>query len=101
MPIYEYRCTACGKIEEAIQKVSDAPLITCPHCGQETLQKNISAAGFQLSGSGWYASGYQNQSTTPTENAPANKAETKTETKAATTTETTAAPKPRAAKTTE
>lgn len=80
MPIYEYRCTVCGGTEEAMQKISDAPLTKCSHCGKDALQKNISAAGFQLAGSGWYASGYQNKAPTA-ENAPANKTEAKAEAK--------------------
>jgi putative FmdB family regulatory protein len=57
MPLYEYQCTACGKIEEAIQKFSDAPLTTCRHCSGK-LNKLISQSSFHLKGSGWYATGY-------------------------------------------
>lgn len=56
MPIYEYRCDACGHQMESIQKFSDAPLTDCPVCGKGALKKLISAAGFQLKGSGWYQS---------------------------------------------
>jgi putative FmdB family regulatory protein len=59
MPIYEYRCTACGKELEALQKLSDAPLKTCPACHDETLVKRVSAAGFQLKGSGWYVTDFK------------------------------------------
>jgi len=55
MPIYEYRCQACGHQLEAIQKISDPVLTECPSCGQAELKKLLSAAGFQLKGSGWYA----------------------------------------------
>jgi len=55
MPIYEYRCDACGHELEAIQKVSDTVLRECPACSQPALKKLISRAGFQLKGSGWYA----------------------------------------------
>jgi len=59
MPIYEYQCTACGESLEALQKMSDAPLVDCPECGQPTLQKRISAAGFRLSGGGWYETDFK------------------------------------------
>ena len=60
MPIYEYRCSACGHELEALRKLSDAPLVTCPACGAATLVKKVSAAGFQLKGSGWYATDFRN-----------------------------------------
>ena len=60
MPIYEYRCTTCGAQKEHIQKMSAAPLTTCPACGAETYAKLMSAAGFQLKGSGWYATDFKN-----------------------------------------
>ncbi|KAI5913578.1 FmdB family zinc ribbon protein [Thauera sp. 2A1] len=59
MPIYEYRCDACGFQKEHMQKMSDAPLSTCPSCGKETYTKLLSAAGFQLKGSGWYATDFK------------------------------------------
>jgi len=59
MPIYEYRCDACGHRLEAIQKISDAALSDCPSCHQPQLKKLISAAGFQLKGSGWYATDFK------------------------------------------
>lgn len=59
MPIYEYRCTQCGHKLEALQKFSDAPLTTCPACAKETLAKQVSAAGFQLKGSGWYQTDFR------------------------------------------
>ncbi len=59
MPIYEYRCTACGHQLEVIQKISDAALSDCPSCQQPGLKKLISAAGFQLKGSGWYATDFK------------------------------------------
>lgn len=58
MPIYEYQCTACGHQLEALQKMSDQPLKECPECKQKTLAKLVSAAGFQLKGSGWYVTDY-------------------------------------------
>ena len=59
MPIYEYRCTACGFQQEYLQKMSDAPLTQCPDCGKPTLTKMVTAAGFQLKGSGWYATDFK------------------------------------------
>jgi putative FmdB family regulatory protein len=56
MPIHEYRCESCGHALEAIQKFSDAALTDCPSCGKPELKKLLSAAGFHLKGSGWYAS---------------------------------------------
>jgi putative FmdB family regulatory protein len=60
MPIYEYRCTACGHELEALQKITESPLTSCPSCRAETLTKLVSAAGFQLKGSGWYATDFRN-----------------------------------------
>jgi putative FmdB family regulatory protein len=59
MPIYEYECESCGHRLEAIQKMSDPALTDCPTCGKVTLKKLISAAGFQLKGSGWYATDFK------------------------------------------
>ena len=59
MPIYEYRCESCGHQQEFLQKVSDAPHTTCPKCGKPSLSKLLSAAGFQLKGSGWYATDFK------------------------------------------
>jgi len=60
MPIYEYRCTACGHKLEALQKFTEAPLSDCPVCGKSSLSKLVSLAGFQLKGSGWYATDFKN-----------------------------------------
>lgn len=65
MPIYEYSCTACGHALEALQKMSDEPLLTCPSCSQDTLKKLISAAGFHLKGSGWYATDFKGGQSKP------------------------------------
>jgi len=65
MPIYEYKCTSCGHEKEVLQKMSDAPLTQCPACGKATLSKLISAAGFQLKGSGWYATDFKGGSGSP------------------------------------
>ena len=65
MPIYEYRCAACGHELEALQKLSDAPLTQCPSCYKPELKKLLSAAGFQLKGSGWYATDFRNSGAKP------------------------------------
>lgn len=62
MPFYEYRCSNCGHELEALQKISEPVLTTCPDCRQDTLVKLVSAAGFQLKGSGWYATDFRNGS---------------------------------------
>jgi putative FmdB family regulatory protein len=62
MPIYEYRCAACGHELEALQRLADAPLKDCPSCGQSQLRKLVSLAGFRLKGSGWYATDFKNRS---------------------------------------
>ena len=59
MPIYAYRCSACGHAKDVLQKISDAPLTTCPACGAESFSKQVTAAGFQLKGSGWYATDFK------------------------------------------
>ena len=59
MPIYEYVCTECEHAHEALQKLSDAPLTDCPACGKSALKKKVSAAGFRLSGSGWYETDFK------------------------------------------
>ncbi|MEO9135881.1 MAG: zinc ribbon domain-containing protein [Casimicrobiaceae bacterium] len=60
MPIYEYRCASCGHEVETLQKLSDAPLSVCPACHKAELKKQVSAAGFQLKGSGWYVTDFRN-----------------------------------------
>ena len=59
MPIYEYTCTECDHEHEALQKLSDDPLLDCPACDQSTLKKKISAPGFRLSGTGWYETDFK------------------------------------------
>lgn len=61
MPIYEYRCGACGFEAEFLQKVSDPLRTECPECGKATFEKLVSAAGFQLKGSGWYVTDFRNK----------------------------------------
>ncbi len=62
MPIYEYRCSNCGHQQEFLQKLSDEVLKVCTKCGKESFSKLLSAAGFQLKGSGWYATDFRNKS---------------------------------------
>ena len=59
MPIYAYKCASCGHAKDVLQKMSDAPLSVCPACGAETFSKQLTAAGFQLKGSGWYATDFR------------------------------------------
>jgi putative FmdB family regulatory protein len=70
MPIYEYRCSACGFEKDALQKMADAPLVDCPNCGKPALVKLVSAAGFQLKGSGWYATDFKNSGKAKTPDKP-------------------------------
>ncbi len=65
MPIYEYECGSCGHRLEAIQKMSDPLLKDCPACGQTTLKKLMSAAGFHLKGTGWYATDFKDSGKKP------------------------------------
>ena len=59
MPIYAYKCESCGHAKDVLQKISDAPLTECPACGVATFSKQLTAAGFQLKGSGWYATDFK------------------------------------------
>lgn len=59
MPIYEYQCSECGALHEALQKISDAPLTECPACGASALRKKVSAAAFRLKGGGWYETDFK------------------------------------------
>jgi putative FmdB family regulatory protein len=64
MPIYEYRCAACGHHLEALQKMTEAPLRKCPHCGKSQLRRLMSAPQFRLKGSGWYETDFKNKNET-------------------------------------
>ena len=66
MPIYAYRCNSCGYEKDVLQKVSDAPLTVCPECNQESFGKQLTAPGFQLKGSGWYATDFKGGAKTET-----------------------------------
>lgn len=100
MPIYEYQCQACTKVTDALQKMSDAPLVTCPECEKDALKKLVSAPRFRLAGAGWYETDFKkdnqrnlatsdsesnesksdvNKAEKHTENKTANKAENKSE----------------------
>ncbi len=88
MPIYEYRCAECGHQDEHLQKVSEKPLSKCPACGKPAYKKLLSAAGFQLKGSGWYATDFKATGKKPaakpeakSESKPEAKAESKAESK--------------------
>lgn len=69
MPVYEYECTKCGRVEEAIQRFSDRPLSKCKHCSGK-LHKLISQSSFHLKGSGWYVTDYANKSKTSSSKSP-------------------------------
>ncbi len=79
MPIYEYKCSSCAFTDDHLQKVSEKPLTTCPACGKKTYRKMLSAAGFQLKGSGWYATDFKGGSSKPAEAKGEAKAESKSE----------------------
>jgi putative FmdB family regulatory protein len=59
MPIYAYRCNSCGFEKDHLQKLNDPMLVSCPECNQATYHKQVTAAGFQLKGSGWYATDFK------------------------------------------
>jgi putative FmdB family regulatory protein len=109
MPIYAYKCASCGHAKDVLQKISDPQLTVCPACGKETFSKQVTAAGFQLKGSGWYATDFKGGATpaadkgdTPADKAadkPADgaaKSETKAEPKTESKAESTPATKPAA-----
>ena len=97
MPIYAYKCESCGHSKDVLQKMSDAPLTQCPACGKDSFAKQVTAAGFQLKGSGWYATDFKGgaaQAAAPAgDAATGTKSETKTaDSKSAETTPAKAAP---------
>lgn len=75
MPIFDFKCEACGYSKELLRKISDPILTECPECHKETFKKQVSAPSFQLTGSGWYVTDFKNKSK------DAGKTETKTDTK--------------------
>jgi len=78
MPIYAYKCESCGHAKDVLQKLSDTPLSVCPACGAATFAKQVTAAGFQLKGSGWYVTDFRGGNTAKAPEGDA-KAEAKTE----------------------
>jgi putative FmdB family regulatory protein len=97
MPIYAYRCSACGHAKDVLQKLSDPVLSTCPACGAETFSKQVTAAGFQLKGSGWYATDFKGSGAAPAADAKADaKSDAKPDSKADAKPETAPSPAPAA-----
>jgi len=76
MPIYAYRCASCGHAKDVLQKLSDPPLTVCPSCGASTFAKQVTAAGFQLKGSGWYATDFKGSGAKKTDPGDATKSDT-------------------------
>jgi putative FmdB family regulatory protein len=95
MPIYAYKCESCGLSKDVLQKISDAPLTVCPACGQSTMRKQVTAAGFQLKGSGWYVTDFKGGAA-PASAAVAPSSEASASAPAAATTGTAATPAPAA-----
>jgi putative FmdB family regulatory protein len=79
MPIYAYRCIECGFAKDVLQKMSDEPLTICPECSKESFKKQVTAAGFQLKGSGWYVTDFRNGSSNAGANNSVSKNAEKTE----------------------
>jgi len=98
MPIYEYRCGECGHQEEHLQKVSEKPLSKCPACGKKTYKKQLSAAGFQLKGSGWYATDFKTTGKKPAEKKADLKPEAKGDSKSEATSDSKSESKPQTKK---
>ena len=73
MPIYAYKCASCGHAKDVLQKISDPQLTVCPACGAATFDKQLTAAGFQLKGSGWYATDFKGGAAAPAANGEAAK----------------------------
>ena len=71
MPIYAYKCESCGFAKDVLQKMSDAPLTDCPQCGAASFKKQVTAAGFQLKGSGWYVTDFRGGDSKPQASKPA------------------------------
>ena len=86
MPIYAYKCGSCGHAKDVLQKISDAPLTVCPACGAEAFTKQVTAAGFQLKGSGWYVTDFRGGNGGSSAPATDSKVKAKAETPAASST---------------
>jgi putative FmdB family regulatory protein len=95
MPIYAYRCDECGFAKDVLQKISDPVLTVCPSCGKSSFKKQVTAAGFQLKGTGWYVTDFRGGSAPATGSAPA--ASTPASSDGGSSTEASAAPAPSAA----
>ena len=83
MPIYAYKCESCGAAKDVLQKISDPALTDCPACGKPTFRKQVTAAGFQLKGNGWYATDFRGGASGAAGSAAATTAAASTETAAA------------------
>ncbi|HMH16935.1 MAG TPA: FmdB family zinc ribbon protein [Burkholderiales bacterium] len=99
MPIYEYRCSSCGFQKEYLRKLNDPVLTVCPECSKQTFSKMLTAAGFQLKGSGWYATDFRNSGAKPAAKSGAKdagdaKSDAKPEAKSDTKSDTKSDPKP-------
>ncbi len=81
MPIYAYRCESCGFAKDVLQKMSDAPLTQCPECGTDAFRKQVTAAGFQLKGSGWYVTDFRGGNSGGAASNGASASDSKTESK--------------------
>jgi putative FmdB family regulatory protein len=92
MPIYAYKCGSCGHAKDVLQKISDPQLTECPACGASTFSKQLTAAGFQLKGSGWYATDFKGGSTSATATTAASGAEASSGSSETATTSTTDSP---------
>ena len=90
MPIYEYRCTDCRHEFESLQKISDAPVSTCPKCGEKEVKKLVSQSGFVLKGGGWYKDHYglKSSSSTSSDSTSSSESSASTPSDASTTTST-------------
>ncbi|SDZ19356.1 putative regulatory protein, FmdB family [Nitrosomonas sp. Nm58] len=86
MPIYEYICRSCGLEKEHLQKMNDAPIGSCPECGSSDYVKQISAAGFQLKGSGWYVTDFKSKPASESKSKPETKSESTASTASSTAT---------------
>ena len=95
MPIYAYRCDECGFAKDVLQKISDPVLTVCPSCGKSSFKKQVTAAGFQLKGTGWYVTDFRGGSVPATGTAPA--ASSDSGTSGASSTDASPAPAPSAA----
>lgn len=83
MPIYAYKCESCGAAKDVLQKISDPALSDCPACGKPTFRKQVTAAGFQLKGNGWYATDFRGGASGAAGSAAATTTAASTETAAA------------------